>query len=164
VVIKISIEHIQKINNLVQELLKKGVAETREDAVRMAESYLNKKIVSEQQKKTETNDKAPEKDIDYYMNIFERTKDYMQKELRNFRQALEAIAKEIGHLKKEISDLKTRGEARSAKNSELDGKNVKEAAGQKKLAEEKDKEFHPKQGRFNPNDVSVEKMFYYGNK
>ena len=161
--IKISIEDVQKINNMVSELLKKRIVDTREEAVKMAEGYLNKKLVNKQ--KSKRNVASSEGDLEYYRNMFERTKEYMQKELKNFRHAVETIAKEIGKIKQEVNNLKIQGEARSVKDSELSGKNVKEAAEkQENLEEGNNKEFHPKQGRLKSEDVSVEKMFYYGNK
>lgn len=167
--IKISIEDIQKINNLVSELLKKGICSTREEAVKMAESYLNKQVISD--KKTEVSKVLSPKKEDEYRNMIERTKTYMQKELMNLRNALEILAKEISKLKQEVNNLKIAGESKSVENTELEGKNVKEAAEeQEKLEEEeekeekKDKKFYPKQGKFGSEDVSVEKMFYYGNK
>ena len=170
--VKISIEHIQKINNLVQELLRRGICSTRDEAVKMAEKYLDKKIISG---KTEALGPEPNQasqntsssDIDSLRNMIERAKEYTQKDLQKFRDALEVLAKEVDKLKKQVNDLKIAGESKSVQNTELEGKSVKEAIEkQEKLPEKKkkDKGFHPKQGRLKSEDVSVEKMFYYGNK
>ncbi|MBW2978220.1 hypothetical protein KY331_05210 [Candidatus Woesearchaeota archaeon] len=176
--VKISIEDIQKINNMVQELLKKGVCSTREEAVKMAEKYLDKKVVSSrtdalgpEPKASQTPQNAASQDLETLRSVIERTKEYTQKDLQKFRAALEILARDIDNIKKEIRNLKVAGENRSVANTELEGKNVKEATEeQEKLEEEtpkeekKDKNFHPKQGRLNSEDVSVEKMFYYGKK
>ena len=171
-VVKISVEDVQKINNLVQELLKKGVCSTREEAVKMAEKYLDRRVISSRNdalgpetRISQTPQNAPSDDIEALRNIIERTREYAQKDLQKFRAALEVLAKDIDNIKKDIRNLKTAGESRSVSNSGLDGKSVKEASQQKlEKKENKERAFHPKQGRLNPEDVSVEKMFYYGNK
>jgi len=169
-VIKIAVEDIQKINNLVQELLKKGVCSTRDEAVKMAEKFLDKQVISSKTQvlgpEPQTNQVAQNsssQDIETLRNMLERTKEYLQKDLQKFRAALEVLAKDMDNVKKEIRNLRVAGENNSVKGTDLDGKNVKEAAEEQKKIETKN-DFHPKQGRYKADDVSVEKVFYFGKK
>lgn len=168
--IKIAVEDIQKINNLVQELMKKGVCTSREEAVKMAERFLDKQVISSktqalgpEPKINQNSQNLSSQDIESLRNMLERTKEYLQKDLEKFRAALAVLAKDMDNIKKDIRNLKVAGENRSIRGTDLDGKSVKEAAETQKKIETKN-DFHPKQGRYKADDVSVEKVFYFGKK
>lgn len=151
-----SVEDIQKVNKLSQELLDQGIADSREDAVKQAQQILNKEIVDKQEISEDGNIVVKD-DLEYYKNIITRTKEYTLQQLNKFKKEIETLTTEVHRLKAELSALKP-GE----------GKSVQEPVEQKKdvqnpLKTEK-KEPHPKQGRFTSADVAVEKMFYYGKK
>ena len=131
----------------------------------MAETYLNKQNVIPQAAGQQNTAPAPEPTVsiqggDIYRNMIERTKDYLSKEINSLKAEIQKMASEMSRLKVDVAQLKMAGPVRQQSQEQ-----EKEAAPekQKKLEEKKDG-FHPKQGRWNTNDVSVEKMFYYGNK
>ena len=106
-----SVEEIQKINKLAQELLDHGLVASRDDAVKRAEEMLNKKLAEAQkdnQGQTVSSDgsiKASD-DPDYYRNIIERTRDQVQREMKNFSEMLTLLASEVDSIKDEIKNLK----------------------------------------------------------
>lgn len=151
-----SIEDVRRVNELVQNLLNKGLASSREDAIRQAESILNKKIVEPIPGK---NTVEVKNDLEMYKNIIERSREYTEKQLKGFKQELELLAKEIAVLRQEIVQLKLKG--RSVVESSSSDKKTEEV--QRKFPE-KSGESHPKRGNFKSEDVSVEKIFYFGNK
>lgn len=163
-----SVEDVQKVNKLAQELLNHGIVASRDDAVRRAEEMLNKKIADVQrndQSQTVTSDgsvKAPG-DPDYYRNIIERTRDQVQREMKSFTEMLTLLASEVDSIKEEIKNLKINFRPQENVKEEVD-RELKEE--QTKIVEKQEakQEPHPKRGNFNSSDVAIEKMFYYGNK
>lgn len=165
-----SVEDINKINKLAQELLDHGLCASRDDAVKRAEEMLNKKLADVQSNVPSVNSdgsiKAPD-DPDYYRNIIERTRDQIQRDMKSFSEMLTLLASEVDSLKEEIKNLKINSKPIEQENvkEEVD-KELKEE--QTQIVDESKKESnddpHPKRGNFNSDDVSIEKMFYYGNK
>jgi hypothetical protein len=164
-----SIEDVQKVNQLAQELLNKGFASTREEAVEKAQGMLNKEITAANVETKETdNNESSGNSEERLKNIVERTKEHFERQLAAYKNALVALEKEINSLKEQIKELKSSGVAKSAADSGIAEKKVEEASQpQKELPKEEssqDKESNPRTGSHQPDDVSIEKMFYYGNK
>lgn len=157
------IEDIQRINKLAQELLDHGITSSREDAVKKAEEMLSKRLIekdcsrvfSDKQVNQVIADK--DKDTDYYKNMAERTKEFMEKELANYKSALNALASEVRSLREQVEKL-------SARKTEFAAAEAQPHPPVEKQVSLKPKESHPKRGDYKSEDVSVEKMFYYGNK
>ncbi|MBW2995984.1 hypothetical protein KY332_01655 [Candidatus Woesearchaeota archaeon] len=183
-----SIEDIQKVNKLAQELLDQGFTESREDAVKKAQEMLNKEITGAHIEVKETDEKqnvaAVADDPDKLRNMIDRTKTYLENQLSGYKNALLALEKEIRALRQEVETLKARKETNAGKPDPADipqkvddpanepqkvedpaeePQKVDDPANEPQKVEEK-KESHPKRGEYNSDDVSVEKMFYYGNK
>ena len=154
------IEDIQKVNKLAQELLNQGIATSRDEAVEKAQQFLNKEITSEQKVTSDNKIQTGNITVESLKNIFERHKEITQRKFNDFRSAINALAEEINNIKEQLS--KARVEARTAKQAGLD---PEQKTGQIKLKpEEKEKESHPRRGNWKSEDVSIEKMFYCGNK
>ena len=149
-----SIEDVQKINQMAQTLLDQGMVESREEAVKQAQQILNKNIVDKQEVKQDGS-AAVKDDMDYYKNIVIRTKEYTIQQLNVFKKEIQSLAAEINKLKGEIETLKTTETQQCPENTEKPT--------QKKLKTQK-KEYNQRKGNFSSADVAVEEMFYYGNK
>ena len=150
-----SVEDIQKVNKLSQELLNQGMAGSREDAVKQAQQILNKEIVNKQEVK-ENGSIVAKDNLEYYKNIITRTKEYTLQQLNKFKKEIETLTTEVRKLKNEISCLNV---VKPVERTEDDSKEPV----QQKLKSKK-KETNQRTGNINPADVAVEKMFYYGNK
>lgn len=148
-----SVEDIKRVNELAQELLNQGIASSREDAIKQAELMLNKKLA---EPVNGENRIVVKDDLEYYKNIIQRNKEYMERQLNNFRQEIDLLNKEINVLKEQLANLTAKGESRTVQESDLSEKKVSEVA--------EKPESHPKKGKFKPEDVAIEKVFYYGNK
>jgi hypothetical protein len=167
-----SIDNIQKINKLAQELLSHGIVSSRDEAVRRAEQILDKKLTGGQQDTTgqtiaADNTVALQNDPDYYKNIIERTRDQVQREMKNFSEMLTVMASEIDSIKDEIRNIKVNfrpQQAQQMNTREEVNKELKEETQTKVIEQKKTNEPHPKRGNFNSGDVAIEKMFYFGNK
>lgn len=151
-----SIEDIQKINQMAQNLLDNNMVSSREEAVKEAQRLLNKDIV-QGKKINEDGSAAVKEDFEYYKNIITRTKEYTLQQLNAFKKEIGSMSAEIKKLKNEVSCLKV---MKSVERTEKD--DPKEPV-QQKLKSKKD-EPNQRTGRISPNDVSVEKVFYFGKK
>lgn len=162
-----SVEDIKDVNRLAQELLDQGLEASREDAVKKAESILNKKLAEAKQSMVTEQD-----DMSRVKNIAERTKEHLDRQIVNFKQEIMRLDGEINNLKEQIKELRRpTGEFKASQETGLTDEKVSEAAKEPveplKVEEEKKeekKESHPKRGKFTSEDVSMEKIFYYGNK
>ena len=155
-----SVEDVQKVNRLAQELLDQNMASSREDAVKQAQQILNKKIADKQEIDKEGNAVVKD-DLDYYKNIITRTKEYTLQQLNVFKKEIETLTTEVNKLKAEIATMNFSKE-KSAQESGLADKKVKKAKQQK--LKDKKKETHPIQGNFGSGDVAIDKIFYFGKK
>jgi polyhydroxyalkanoate synthesis regulator phasin len=154
------IEDVQKVNKLAQDLLSQGIATTRDEAVQKAQQFLNREITQEKTP-TRTSQALPEMNVDILKNMLERQRDMTQRQLQDFRSAINSLAEEISRIKEQLSRAKV--EARTASDA---GLSPEQKTGQLKLErkEEKKKEPHPKRGDWKSDDVAIEKIFYFGNK
>ncbi len=163
-----SVEDIQDVNKLAQELLDHGLEASREDAVKKAEEMLNKKLVEAKQSVVTEQD-----DMSRIKNIAERTKDHLDRQIGNFKQEIMRLDGEINALKEQIKELRRpTGEFKASQETGLTDEKVSEAAKEpvepvkveeEEKTEEK-KESHPKRGNYTSKDVSMEKVFYCGKK
>ena len=151
------IEDIQKVNKMAQELLNQGIASDREDAVKKAQEMLNKDISQTPAISVSNKIEAPTNDIEYCKNMIQRTREQMAKQIDIFTEKMNEIIKEINYLKDQLSrgNIKPASESNNPSNYE---------ARQEKQATLKKNEPHPKRGEFKSDDVSIEKIFYFGNK
>ena len=147
------IEDVQKVNKLAQELLHQGMAADREDAVKKAQEMLNKNISSPHSvtsEKTMQNDMA-KLDVAKCMDLINKTRDQMSAQIDTFSAKINEIIKEINDIQSKIK-------------SGIAVKQSSQEPKQEKQESLKKDEPHPKRGNLTSEDVSVEKMFYYGNK
>ncbi|MBW2966672.1 hypothetical protein KY342_06225 [Candidatus Woesearchaeota archaeon] len=151
-----SIEDIQKVNKLAQDLLDKNMASSREEAVKQAQQILNKTIAEKQEIDNQGNVAAKD-DFEYYKNIITRCKDYTLQQLNEFKKQLETLTAEVKKLKDEIAVA-----GFNKNQSNPDKKEIKQAK-QPKLKDKKEQS-NPRKGDFNSKDVAIEDIFYYGNK
>jgi len=165
------VERIQKINSLALDLMKKGLASDREDAVRQAEMVfknnssdsnyaeireLMEKVKPEQAKHgNEAADLSKEK----VQEILEKNTQFIVKKMREFQEKMESLEKEVNQLRTQLNYQKL--------------PTVKDVVGQNqqqqppKLGEISNVTVpgnHPRSGNYKEGDVSIEKFFYMGRK
>ena len=150
-----SIEDIQKINQMAKNLLDNGMVSSREEAVREAQRILNKEIVNKQETKEDGSISAGN-NMDHFKNIITRIKEYTLQQLNNFKKDIENLTAEIHKLKNEISILKV------TRSAEKQDDEPKEPAQQR--LKTKKTETNQRTGKISPEEVAVDKIFYYGNK
>ncbi len=141
---------LQRMNALASELRKHNFATSSDDAFQQAEQVYNEsasqQVAVVEQPIVERSAPLEEKKVELLLEMNNRK---YEQELGLLRSALNSLAQEIEMLKSELR-----------KAVEVSPK-PKER--QEPLKTET-KEAHPRQGNFTPNDVDIQKMFYFGAK
>lgn len=143
---------LQKMNALASELRKHNFASSSDDAFQQAEQVIENKPVQEESHsifvpKVERHDALIERRFEL---LLEQQRMKYEQELGLLRSALGVLSREVEGLKASISKVQVQVPPKP-----------KEA--QQPLKTEV-KEDHPRQGKFSPGDVDIQKMFYFGNK
>ncbi|HLC89072.1 MAG TPA: hypothetical protein VJG49_03470 [Candidatus Nanoarchaeia archaeon] len=164
------VERIQKINSLALDLMKKGLASDREDAVRQAElvfknndqssNYAEIREMMEKVKPEQRNTAQGAVDLpqDKIQEILEKNTQFIVKKMREFQEQIASLEKEVNQLRTQINYQKL--------------PTVREIVAQKeqppKLGEISNATTvpasHPRSGNYKEGDVSIEKFFYMGRK
>jgi hypothetical protein len=182
------VEDIEKINKLAKELLKHGMATSLVDAISKAQATLkdsgtiNLDISDAKQKLTEhevgRNDVPevkiqaetlpephifPRQEIGWQEAMSKNSK-YVAEQLGSMQNALSKLNAEVDDLRKMIDTLKNiQSKFNMSGLKDQININIDEPMERQQPVEQKH-EPHPRQGNYKPEDVSIEKMFYYGNK
>jgi parvulin-like peptidyl-prolyl isomerase len=141
---------LQKINALASDLKKHNFAVSSEDAFQQAEQV----YVEQAPPLSEDAPVIVEKKVDNLAErrfelILEQNNRKYEQELGLLRSALNSLAVELESLKSELRKVHVEP--------------LKQKEHQAPLKTEP-KEDHPRQGKFSPSDVDIQKMFYFGNK
>ncbi len=143
---------LQRMNSLAAELKKHNFAQSSEDAYQQAEQvYVDKEpsvvSVEPQVVVQQKVDPLAERRVEL---ILEQNNRKYEQELGLLRSAVNTLANELEMLK---SELRKFHEQAPPKPKE-----------QQVPLKTEPKEDHPRQGKFQPNDVDIQKMFYFGTK
>ena len=183
------IEQIQKINALAVDLMKRGLANDREEAVRQAEKVYQDRDIdggyssmrqtmegvnSEVRRYNIENNNvpagmtgsAPEISQDQLKGILEKNTTFIITKFKEFQEKIEAMEKEMTTLRSQMAYSRTsapvsaQGEVRIQSASPERTVSVPASAQGNSSAPVS----HPRSGGYNVGDVSIEKFFYAGHK
>jgi hypothetical protein len=171
----VNVEEIQKVNNLALDLLKQGLAHSRDDAVKQAEKILKKDEIEEYNDMRQTieqvenyknNDNLERKTTvklsgEQVQDILEQNTKFLVKTIKDFKEKIYTLEKDLSQLKNKINyhGLPTVNDIVSTKKEQPQ---IKPEQAPIKINQDTT-ENHPRSGKFNENDVSIEKFFYMGN-
>jgi len=152
--IKMNLDETQKANLLAETLQKNGIACSSSEAVDKA----NKIIHVTEGESTAEEDKLQLLEKKYKF-LLEQNNDRLLNEINSLKKSTSSLVVELNLIKSQI-----RQQGEKIRNQESNQPVEKEV--QKKIEDTKEikKESHPKQGSFQPEDVSIEKIFYFGEK
>lgn len=165
-------EKVKKISEMAIELQKKGMANSKEEALKQAENIFSNEEdleVSELPNEGDDNEKDESEEVgikDLKKAMTKNTK-YMVKLVNEFKEELSGMKEEIDNLKKGMNKIagqvKNISQNAVEKEKEEKQERIKE---KKENAKEKDngKKDHPRQGKYTEEDVAIDDVFYYGNK
>lgn len=163
------VERIQKINALALDLLKQGLASSRDEAVVKAEevfrdrdaepySEMRSRMNENRTNTKDSEDLHPEKVKD----ILEKNTTFIVKKFKEFQEKMESMEKEIGYLRnKMLFAGPTSKEVSSPPRGSGEGSSAPAA---KPTQNPAPGATHPRSGNYNDTDVSIEKFFYMGHK
>jgi len=143
---------LQKMNSLAAELKKHNFASSSEDAFQQAEQIYVDKEVSEisaepQVVVQQKSDPLAERRVEL---ILEQNNRKYEQELGLLRSAVNTLANELENLKSELRKVHEQAPPKPKE--------------QQAPLKTEPKQDHPRQGKFQPNDVDIQKMFYFGTK
>jgi hypothetical protein len=162
-----NVEKLQKINKLALELRKHNFALSSDDAVEQAEQAL--RVTKEIPKVKHSDTIAIQQEdpaLDKLKILLEMSARKNQQEIQLLKSAIKSLAKELEQIKE-----KPRAAPQTApfvESPSVTMENKPEAAvvlkeHQSQLKTEP-REAHPRHGNYQPGDIDIKKMFYFGNK
>lgn len=182
------IEKLKKLNQLTKELQKHSFAFNSDEAFKQA----GKVFEETGQKVTQTNDvrenqseantsqtnssstirQAPDESSDFLLQkkielMLEMNNKKIAEELQNLRAEIENLQSQIQKFRIELQESAVKSVSSSQETSETQAPVAEKQEELQKLnppSEPKSQDSHPRQGKYTPEDVSIEKMFYFGNK
>ena len=150
-VIKMDIDDAQRVNLLAKELKEHGIACSIDEAEQKAKSMMLKS----ENKKEEPDEKLQLLDQRYKFLLNSQNQRFAE-EINSLKEGLASMSSELVGLKRKIAEQKREAETRK----DVSDKPKEEV--QQKIAESKEKTSEPKE--LTPEDVSIEKFFYCGEK
>lgn len=167
------IEDIQKINKLARELMNHGIAKSLDDAVKQAREMLkdghNTSILHKSvdvdtgaiQEEIKLPDQVKEESEMTWQEAMKKNNEYVVKELKDAENGLRMFSQQIVDLQNEFTAYK---KEMNRKISQLENRPAASAPLQQGPAPQSQSAGHAKTGNSKPEEVSIEKMFYFGNK
>ncbi len=168
------VERIQKINSMALELLKKGRASDREDAVRQAELFYKDLSGDTQTLRIPGRESAPGHVVvdksasatqqaaglsaEKVNEIMEKNTQFLVKTIKEFNEKIQALEGELDALKqKMLFQRPASAPAPAASSSAATAASTAKPAGSESQS-------HPRTGSYKQEEVSIEKYFYMGGK
>lgn len=142
-------EQVKRVNVLSKELLKHGFAETMDEAVKMANRMAEKR--GEGLNITEKTTAVEETDHGLEIRRVKTAINELKETIEKQKDDVQRLHSRIAELVSEMEKLKTRPVEIPQENK------------QTRLPKEEKKD-HPRSGKYKPDDVAVDKFFYYGQK
>ncbi|MBI2662673.1 hypothetical protein HYX11_04405 [Candidatus Woesearchaeota archaeon] len=185
------IEQIQKINALAVDLMKRGLANDREEAVRQAEkvyhgrdidggyssmrqtmegvnSEVRRYNIENNNVPAETAGVAPEISQDQLKGILEKNTTFIITKFKEFQEKIESMEKEMATLRNQMTYSRVSAPAQSSSPGEV---RIQSASPERTVSVPASAQgsssapaSHPRSGGYNVGDVSIEKFFYAGHK
>jgi len=148
------VEKLQRINALASELRKHNFALSSDEAYQQAEQVYEGGTGTQvlvEQKPMITSQNQDALSLRRFEMMLEQNNKRYEAEFATYRNAINMLANQLELLKAELvkSNVERNAERPKEKQAELKTE-VKEA--------------HPRQGNFQPSDVDMQKMFYFGAK
>ncbi|MBN1644913.1 hypothetical protein JW851_02650 [Candidatus Woesearchaeota archaeon] len=160
------VEKLKKINQLSKELKKHGMA--MEEAIEQASDSVHENEIKEflHKSKEEMESTKNPSSTEQYIIMMERNNRKIMEEVQKVKQEVSKIIHEFSEIKKQFEQMpETLRETSPRKAIETQSKlTPKTEQKQSFRTAPKKKAKNPRQGDYTSDDVSIEKMFYFGKK
>ncbi|MBI2102519.1 hypothetical protein HYT55_01670 [Candidatus Woesearchaeota archaeon] len=168
------VERIQKINSLAVELMKKGLATDRENAVVQAEQIYRNTDTEGYSSLRDTlrevkAEASPKKEIESAVDLSQdQIKEILEKNTKFLVSTIKDFQEKMGNMEKELESLKTKLRYQSIPTAKEIIVDAPQQASRPRPVEQPrgapTTNTHPRSGNYNEQDVSIEKFFYMGSK
>ncbi len=165
------VEQIQKINTLALELMRKGLASDRENAVVQAEQIYRSTdtqgYASLRGTLSEVRaDAVPKKEMQSTTDLSQdQIKDILEKNTKFLVSTIKDFQEKMGNMEKELESLKSKVRYQSIPTAkELIVDAPQQQAQTIQRGKPVESTMHPRSGNYKEADVSIEKFFYMGSK
>jgi len=155
-----SITEIQKLNQIAGEL-KSHFAATTDDAVENARKMIRTNDIDESVFRQEASKVEKEVSKEELVIAMQDNAKYIASQLKAFKEEMASMKTEIDNLRQQITSIRM-----NAVRQEIQEKPIQQSTAQiiQQAAQQQVQESHPRQGNATEEQVSIEKMFYFGNK
>lgn len=147
------VDKLQRINALASELRKHNFALSSDEAFQQAEQVYEgtgSQVIVEQ-KPMATSQNQDALSMRRFEMMLEQNNKRYEAEFATYRNAINMLASQLEVLKAELAKFGHEEKAERPKEKQVELKTEV-------------KESHPRQGNFQPSDVDIQKMFYFGAK
>ncbi len=164
------VERIQKINTLALELMRKGLASDRENAVVQAEQiYRNTDTQGYASLRDTLNevkaDAAPKREPQSTTDLSQdQIKDILEKNTKFLVSTIKDFQEKMGNMEKELESLKSKVRYQSIPTAKELIVEAPQQAQTIQRGKPVESTMHPRSGNYKEADVSIEKFFYMGSK
>ncbi len=145
------VEKLKKMNELSKELKKHGIADSTSQAFSQAGEIVRDETFKQVIEQNNASYKSTEFDNQYQIML--------ERQNRQIVQEVQALKETIAAMQAEIEMLKADRRAAPLPQQERPKQEV-----QAKFPQKSESKEHPRQGGFTPEDVAVDKIFYFGKK
>ena len=155
------IDSLRKINELTKALQQHGISTSSQDAMSKAEQ-----ILSPTQERIHAEPMQVKEQVAECADILLERKYKLMLEMNNkrFEETIITLQNNIQTLAQDIAKLKNDIRLMDMKNTTSQQATLKAETQQEQTGTQQKKDCHPRQGNFNPGDISMEKVFYFGHK
>jgi hypothetical protein len=155
----LDVEKLKKVNQLSKDLKKHGMA--MEDAIEQASDSVHETEIKEflHESKEQMQSSSNPSSTEQYIIMLERNNRKIMEEVQKVKEEVAKIMSEFAEIKNKLHEQPDPVQEPVQKQVPV----TKKVEKQSKLKPKK-KIKNEKQGDINPEDVSIEKMFYFGKK
>ncbi len=177
------VETIQKINTLALDLMRQGLANSRDDAVAQAEKIYYKGTGNETydsirrnmgdslsstnvtpSSKSSSSSNASDLPQEKVQEILEANTKFLVKTIKEFQEKMAQMEKDISSLRSTQTMYRQQATERSQVMETSSATSARPAASSPAPSPTSSAANHPRSGNYKEGDVSIEKFFYMGNK
>ncbi len=164
------VERIQKINTLALELMRKGLASDRENAVVQAEQIYRSTDTQGYASLRDTlnevkADAAPKRELQSTTDLSQdQIKEILEKNTKFLVSTIKDFQEKMGNMEKELESLKSKVRYQSIPTAKELIVEAPQQAQTIQRGKPVESNMHPRSGNYKEADVSIEKFFYMGSK
>lgn len=163
------IEALRKLNELTKALQQHGMSISSQDAMTQAEQILHPiqektraEPIQTENQTTEYTDRLMERK---YKLLLEMNNKKFEETITTLKNSIHTLTQDMAKLKTDLTLMEMKKTLIQEQSTPITTTTkIEQQQEQTDTQPQQKKETHPRQGNFNPGDISIEKVFYFGHK